>query len=1327
MNKNKPNIGENFTGVNRFQSNRQNQHMSNNNSNSSSQSFNRTNNNRQSNNNSNNYGNRKSSFNDGNNNRNVSGNSHGINTRTKTRGRVDQRAPNRFNRNEHNNNNNDNNNNGYGNRNTNINTGSSKPIRRKNIPIKSTGLKKSSMIAPATSRPPISSTTIPSQSTTTRHHPAKSDKNSFEIKYYGSLLRNPESYGFQKIPQKNHVVPKYLLKENVLFDMSTFTKNEWDIKNQQMLLNREASFSGEPQLLFEEFQEHRKIERNMMEKLNLVDKENAKKSLDDAIVFRGSCEDMCPTYERVERVYKNQVSKWEKDPSTNKISRHLALKTFMRPSGQAPSLPSDVRSPDVLQKSLNHIIENLLPHLPESQSFIWDRTRSIRQDFTFQNNYSGFESIDCHEKICRIHILSLHVMAGANDPDYQQQQEVEQFNNSLQTLTHMYDDVRSRGGFCPNEPEFRAYELISKIKDAELDRYLQSLPNYILDNQFVQRAMMLRNLVFEGLGNLNLFTEFFKMVLDKNKTPFLLASIAEIHFNEIRYNAIRAMSRFYHPKSKKMPSAYELVSMLGYNDVDQLLATCKIYALPVYNDTETNTIRVNVTELKSAFKLSQKQAYTKGIDNMINGMTMSAIINSGIINTDLNLKRPQALEEVARESFKAGKQNSENVEKVLRENNMKLSQPKVSTLSTVSNATLPFANNGGNISGISNNLFSASNNNTSGQSVLPSTNLLSNPTNNLETNFFENENSLEIPNKTTTAEKTFGNLVPISSTTVLPGSLQTPPKNIFANSAKNSKNVPINETEARDVGTKPEAPVSEPIVIQPPLPLPNKLVDNLLFNNEASKIVDEMVVKSVKELAGKIVQEQLDKEVQRRKEKQKTNLVKKMTDELFTAFMKEQIYLAAQEGRANYVYHKNLKLRVIQGLIRKAKKVYQKNQVLKAKKTEIAKFNNGVVSSVVLPKVPIIQKSAIVKPAKFNLIKSDLSKTFNDANPSYDLNGSIILRSSRSIASEWLLNQLGMKNSSTNIKINGSNGYILRFGMLPDSFDTKEYFKNISSVIIQVGTIEGIDKPDKYSLVKCLIRDSKVLHKLKSYLNEYSSSSCFSVVVVYVDSFKINLSFNEIKQLLKLEELSTSRITVGFFKMNTSLLLATNGLSLLQKLQSGFNKILANVWKKMYLRSNNELTRTSESINIIDKDTTGSESINSATVCSSSSGMLKPKTTSSSIKKRINYLHDVIASSKSKRRKYSSNLSSRDLSLLMNSSKNNLQINASDSNISILAKQDNNLGMKGYNNSLMMLRNYNFSTLDSRNTTSFLDDARAKKKIDELSELDKLADSILNN
>lgn len=135
---------------------------------------------------------------------------------------------------------------------------------------------------------------------------------------------------------------------------------------------------------------------------------------------------MCPVFERVRRQLENNVNILERDPSTNKITKEKAVKAFSRPAaGQPPPLPSEVRPPHVLKSTLDYLIDNVVGKLPESHSFLWDRTRSIRQDFTYQNSF-GPEAVDCNERIVRIHLLSLHIMAGS-DVEFSQQQEL---NNS---------------------------------------------------------------------------------------------------------------------------------------------------------------------------------------------------------------------------------------------------------------------------------------------------------------------------------------------------------------------------------------------------------------------------------------------------------------------------------------------------------------------------------------------------------------------------------------------------------------------------------------------------------------------------------------------------------------------------------------------------------------------------------------------------------------------------------------------------------------------------------------------------------------------------------
>lgn len=390
---------------------------------------------------------------------------------------------------------------------------------------------------------------------------------------------------FQQFNHNQRPIPKFLIYQSPALKAAPIKQDEWDKSNQQEMFRLEQNTS-DVSTLYEDFQKMRENERKVMEQKGLVDKEDTRKTLEDAISFQGSCLEMCPVYERIRRSIENDVRKYEKD-SNGKISKDKAIKAFSRPAaGQPPPLPSDVRPPQILFKTLNYIVDNILPDLPESQSFIWDRTRSIRQDFTYQN-YFGPEAMDCNERTVRIHILTLHVMAKTRS-EFSQQQELEQMNKALKTLSEMYAEYRSRGIQAPNEAEFRAYYLISQLRDPELDREIQSFPDDIINDKRVQLALNLRNLVQTNIIErgfqptedvLNFYKNFFQN-FSQGQIPILLSYLLEIHLNEIRFYAIKSLKRSLHAKSKPYPSDY-MINLLAFNDFVDLSNYANYYGLKI--------------------------------------------------------------------------------------------------------------------------------------------------------------------------------------------------------------------------------------------------------------------------------------------------------------------------------------------------------------------------------------------------------------------------------------------------------------------------------------------------------------------------------------------------------------------------------------------------------------------------------------------------------------------------------------------------------------------------------------------------------------------------
>lgn len=166
--------------------------------------------------------------------------------------------------------------------------------------------------------------------------------------------------------------------------------------------------------------------------------------LDQATDFLGTCEEMCPEWEREEREYQNNVDLLERvrsssrlsstpaDPShsqypgTNRIDPGRAVKAFHRPAaGNDQPLPSDVRPPHILKSTLDYLFHTLLPTQPlhVTHPFLRDRTRAIRQDFTMQNE-RGVVAIECNERIARYHVLALGALREQSG--FSESQELEQ-------------------------------------------------------------------------------------------------------------------------------------------------------------------------------------------------------------------------------------------------------------------------------------------------------------------------------------------------------------------------------------------------------------------------------------------------------------------------------------------------------------------------------------------------------------------------------------------------------------------------------------------------------------------------------------------------------------------------------------------------------------------------------------------------------------------------------------------------------------------------------------------------------------------------------------
>ncbi|KAJ2344351.1 actin cytoskeleton and mitosis protein, partial [Coemansia sp. RSA 2618] len=184
-------------------------------------------------------------------------------------------------------------------------------------------------------------------------------------------------------------------------------------------------------------------------------------ALTEAAKIVGTCTLMCPEFEREERQLKNNIALPEAFPGTRQADPARTVKTFHRSAaGNEEPLPEDLRTPETLRRTLDHLVNVVIAADQELRSchgFVRDRTRSIRQDFTIQNIRDQTTVAVC-ERIARFHIVSLHILCG--NKDFAEHQDMEQLRNTLKTLIELYDDHRKARVPCPNEAEFYAYYVV---------------------------------------------------------------------------------------------------------------------------------------------------------------------------------------------------------------------------------------------------------------------------------------------------------------------------------------------------------------------------------------------------------------------------------------------------------------------------------------------------------------------------------------------------------------------------------------------------------------------------------------------------------------------------------------------------------------------------------------------------------------------------------------------------------------------------------------------------------------------------------------------------
>ena len=323
----------------------------------------------------------------------------------------------------------------------------------------------------------------------------------------------------------------------------------------------------------DQYKDYRERARKSLIKAGIIDDPEVRKRLEDAIDFKGVCEEMCPDFEKVTRITEFDVTQAEKDADIQQVDLGRMVKKLARSAaGQEAPLPMDVRSIRCLKRTLDYLIDDLLQHddnLPIMHVFLWDRTRAIRRDFAFFSSMTREEmqgQIYCYETIARFHVTSLHLLSrkGIAQEGFSEQQEIEQLGKTLISLMYAYNDCKNRGIECENEAEFRAYQLIFRAHHPEFIDQLQREwdPKFWRDSDVIRTAVSLVEAMqnardFHGplrhgpsFSASGAFNTYFRIVEDPS-VSYTMACFAEIHFGELRRSILEAIRRAF-PRPKQI-------------------------------------------------------------------------------------------------------------------------------------------------------------------------------------------------------------------------------------------------------------------------------------------------------------------------------------------------------------------------------------------------------------------------------------------------------------------------------------------------------------------------------------------------------------------------------------------------------------------------------------------------------------------------------------------------------------------------------------------------------------------------------------------------------
>ncbi|KAM6978448.1 germinal-center associated nuclear protein-like [Tautogolabrus adspersus] len=309
-------------------------------------------------------------------------------------------------------------------------------------------------------------------------------------------------------------------------------------------------------------------------------------------VFVGTCPDMCPEKERYVREMRKQLSLFEVVPDTEMVEHTAAIKEYSRSSaGQEEPLPHELRPLPVLSMTMDYLVTRIMDeghdNCREWYDFVWNRTRGIRKDIT-QQHLCCPDTVSLIEKCTRFHVHCAHHLCEEHISSFDAKINNENMTKCLQSLKEMYQDLATRQVYCPQEAEFRQYNVLLKLNDGDILRDVQQFREEVRNSPEVKFAVQ----AFAAV-NSNNFVRFFKLL---KGASYLASCLLHRYFNEVRAKALKILNIAYTngPQSTAFP-VDDVVRMLMFENVEEAMDFIQQYGINVH-DGEVELSRTSFQE-----------------------------------------------------------------------------------------------------------------------------------------------------------------------------------------------------------------------------------------------------------------------------------------------------------------------------------------------------------------------------------------------------------------------------------------------------------------------------------------------------------------------------------------------------------------------------------------------------------------------------------------------------------------------------------------------------------------------------------------------------------